>query len=1055
MTNNQHLLIRASAGTGKTYRLSGRFLALLFQGVAPERILATTFTRKAAGEILDRVLERLVDALDDPQELADLAKATEMPGIDRDACEALLASLTKNLHTFQVRTIDSFFVHLVRLFALDLELPSDWNICDERVDERLRSEAMQSVLAVESKEELLLLLRELSKGGAGRSVQTMMMDRTRDLRPAHLESRPEAWDSFGTGNGLSDDELRAALGAVEAAELPTTAKGEPNKNWLKARDTLLRRAQAGLWEELFTEGGLGVAYLSEEQVYSRKPFPDAFLEALAPLMAHASHCVLKELRHRNLAAQSLTETFESTYQEQKRQEGSYSFSDLPHALAPRTASKLPIDERELDLWFRLDGRIDHLLLDEFQDTSPVQWRILEPIASEIASDHSGERSFFCVGDVKQSIYSFRHAEPRLLADLPRMLPGIEDEEMDLSFRSSQCVLDAVNLVFSETANNSALAADELASYRSACAQWSHGYREHKAAKDIPGAVSMFEAPESENVEASLIEAAVKRVLTLRQEAPAATIGILLRKRKWIPRLIRELREHDVDASGEGGTPLTDARSVLAYLSLLHLADHPEDKAAAFHLASSPFGKDFDLEDPVDDQRRRELSRQWRRQLSDEGLGEFTRALAQRVAANVDWSAWDRARFSQLMDQAFAFEAQGERRSSAFVDHVRSKNVEAPGGSSVRVMTIHASKGLEFDAVLLPELTGSFVNLRSTLHSHRQEPEAPFDAVSLAISKKLKPLSQELSALYDHNTTRAVEDSLCVLYVAMTRAARRLEMIVPWVDPDKNVNVPETHHVLRAAFAPHGLHEADEEGLIWSHVSSATGNEWAEGLKSAQQETAQEPQTTFALAKSDNQRHATRRSPSAQEGGDAISIKELLNPKGGAALGTWVHRCLEDLDWAESFATDPATLAASPGLRNASEPDQRAAAEVVAQALQHDEIRNALSKANYDSESYDCIEVFTEDRFIRSEPNAHGESELWSGSIDRLVVGFNGETASFAEVIDYKSDAIERDELENRAAHYATQLEAYRAAIAERYQLAREDVRARLIFLRLGVVHDLG
>jgi ATP-dependent exoDNAse (exonuclease V) beta subunit len=120
----------ASAGTGKTYQLSGHFLRLLFAGVPPERVLATTFTRKAAGEILDRVLSRLLDATRDCEKLAGLEDAVGRP-LERGECVALLARVSRRLDRFRVRTLDSFFVHVGRLFALDLGLTPDWALVDE------------------------------------------------------------------------------------------------------------------------------------------------------------------------------------------------------------------------------------------------------------------------------------------------------------------------------------------------------------------------------------------------------------------------------------------------------------------------------------------------------------------------------------------------------------------------------------------------------------------------------------------------------------------------------------------------------------------------------------------------------------------------------------------------------------------------------------------------------------------------------------------------------------------------------------------------------------
>jgi len=1051
-----HLLIRASAGTGKTWRLSGRFLALLLDGVKPERILATTFTRKAAGEILDRVLERLVEAVEEESKLAELARATGALGLDRERCVRLLAEVTRSLHSFQVRTIDSFFVHLVRLFALDLELPPDWRICDDRLDERLRSQAWQEVLAEEPAEALLLLLRELSKGGAGRRVQAKLLDETRVLRPALLESPAEAWDSFEVGRGLAPEELERALEAVERAPLPMTAKGEPHGSWVKARTTLLGRARDGLWSELITEGGLGVVYFSEHRTYYKKPIPDELLEALDPLFGHAVHEVLRELRDRNLAARSLLETFEGAYQSRKREEGAYSFGDLPHALAPRTATRLPLDERELDLWFRLDGHVDHLLLDEFQDTAPVQWRILAPIASEIASESGGARTFFCVGDVKQSIYSFRLAESRLLSELKRSLPSLAEEELKDSYRSSQVVLDTVNRVFESIEANSALEGDELEVHRDACRSWAAGFPTHEAAKELPGAAVVIEAREGDDTQRELVETTVRRVQRLTAEAPQASIGILLRRNAWAPRLIHRLREAGIDASGEGGNPLTDSRAVQVFLALLHLADHPADSAAAFHVETSPFARHLEPALDGSPESQRALSRRLRQRLTDEGLAEVVRDFAAEVAEGEAWSAWDRARFGQLLDQAFAFRDEDDPRPSAFVDHVRKKNVEAPGGSPVRVMTIHASKGLEFDAVVLPELSGKFVNPRADLFTLRSRPEELFERVSLGIKKALQPISPALRELYEHNLRRAVEDSLCVLYVAMTRAARRLELIVPWQDPDKKVKVPDAHHLLRAALAPELAAEPDEDGILWAHPENAPGAGWADGLRAVEEQPEEEPRVTLEPkpGRTTAARSLPRKSPSEQEHLRARDAATVLRPRRGALVGELVHACCEELRWIEEGAPERDSLAQLPALRRAPAELRETALDLFERALEAPAIRKALSREACEAPSGCELEVLAEEPFAIPLPGAEGEDELWVGAIDRLVLARDGDRVVHAEVVDYKSDRVDPAQLEAQVEHHAPQLRQYREVVARRYRLDPASIRARLLFLALGEVRDV-
>jgi ATP-dependent exoDNAse (exonuclease V) beta subunit len=1058
MSAPAHKLILASAGTGKTYQLTNQFLGLLFRGVEPERILATTFTRKAAGEILDRVLSRLVDAVEDPEKLAELATALASPGLDARACRALLSRLTRSLDSFQVRTIDSFFVHLIRLFALDLELPPHWGISSEREDQALQAEAMHDLLATLPSGEAMRLLRELDSGRIGRVVHDKLLDHVGRMRPVFLESADGAWEGVSPGRKPSDEELERALGSVMDAELPTTQAGKPSGHWVKARSGFVKLTQEQNWEGILTKG-FGSVYLSEERTYYRQPMPDSLCEAVAPIVRRAAHEFLATLRARNRAIHALLERFEVAYAERKRERGAYRFDDLPLALSPHAASESPIEARELDMWFRLDSHIDHLLLDEFQDTSPIQWRILDKIAGEIAADGTGERSFFCVGDVKQSIYGFRQAEPRLLAELPRLLPGLEPEAIDKSFRSSEVVLGTVNRVFSNLVDNPALGHDDVAAYRPGAERWQEGFHRHEPALKLPGAAFVVEArpkAEGEKLDVSLLERTVERAVLVCEESRDAGVGILMRERKHIPGLIHQLRGKGIDASGEGGNPLTDSEAVLAFLSLLHLADHPADKAAAFHVGSSRFGAYVDLAKDADCECRRDLARGVRVRLVAEGLGAVCAEFALQVAGDAAWSAWDKARFAQLSELAFAFEDSAGLRPSDFVDHVRSERVESPGGARVRVMTIHGAKGLEFDAVILPELHKDLVGQRSGLLVDRPLPEGPIETVSVSPNKGLLRADAALRKIYDDTTARMFGEGLSTLYVAMTRAARRLDLIVPWRDPDKEVKVPKTADLVRSALPADEIHEPDAAGVIWSHPDNAPAAGWAAQLRGEGADAGEAPAAldSFELAPSSGPRSLTRRSPSAEEGGRLVNAEWLFRDKRGARRGTLLHCWLEELDWIEDFELKESHVlekgrAIEPNLET-----RRAELQSLRTALEAEPVRAALSREGCGAPEGLDVEVRKERAFSAVLADEGGEEQLWTGSIDRLVLGRRGGEIVWADVLDYKTDRVDEAALDERTAYYRPQLESYGRVVAAQTGLAADTIRLRLVFLEPGRVIDL-
>jgi len=215
-----HVLIRASAGTGKTYQLSNRFLGLVALGVSPELILASTFTRKAAGEILDRVLVRLAGAALDDDACRNLASALGDMGLKPARALDLLAHLVKQLHRLRISTLDSYFAQMATSFSLELGLPTGWRIVEEPVDQRLRTEAIAAVLAGDDTKTTVNLMHLLSKGEAQRSVSDQLRDLVNSLYGLYAETPAEAWGALEGGRPLDGETLGATLEALVAAPLP-------------------------------------------------------------------------------------------------------------------------------------------------------------------------------------------------------------------------------------------------------------------------------------------------------------------------------------------------------------------------------------------------------------------------------------------------------------------------------------------------------------------------------------------------------------------------------------------------------------------------------------------------------------------------------------------------------------------------------------------------------------------------------------------------------------------------------------------------------------------
>ncbi|MEN6556557.1 MAG: UvrD-helicase domain-containing protein, partial [Thermoguttaceae bacterium] len=188
-----NLVIRASAGTGKTFQLSNRYLAIALAGAAVDSILATTFTRKAAGEILDRVLLRLADAALSDDRRAELGDQLGTGPIDPADCRRLLGEMVRQTHRLRIGTLDSFFMQIAQSFSLELGLPPGWQIADELTDVRLQRKAIRQLLQRHSTGDVLRLMHLLTKGEATRSVGDQIASLVEGLHSLYQESSPEAW----------------------------------------------------------------------------------------------------------------------------------------------------------------------------------------------------------------------------------------------------------------------------------------------------------------------------------------------------------------------------------------------------------------------------------------------------------------------------------------------------------------------------------------------------------------------------------------------------------------------------------------------------------------------------------------------------------------------------------------------------------------------------------------------------------------------------------------------------------------------------------------------
>lgn len=1059
-----HLVVRASAGAGKTFQLTTRYLDLLARHEPTQNILATTFTRKAAGEVMDRVLSRLASACSDERHRRALGDALEQPCLSRADCITMLRCVTESLHRLSVGTIDSFFNRAARAMAMDLGLPPDPRLIDEGspLAQQMRFDAIQAVLGEHADNDqglttLIEMLRRLHHDTAQRSVTEAMDHIVKDLGDVY-QSYPDRslWDQLPDTGRLSADLLTIAIEALDqmAPYLPLTKAGSFNKGFKKAYEAMLADARSGYWDN-FLANGLIKKLIDGETTFSRVELSEDWLTAIKPLMVHAKAVRLGALADQTRATFDLLEMFDRHYRAARYAQRVLLFSDLTHLLAQGLPGLGEAGVEEL--CYRLDAKVTHLLLDEFQDTSLRQWDVLKPFAEQIASTSDGSRSLFCVGDTKQAIYGWRGGCAELF-DAVQSYPGVEPALLSKSYRSSQIVLDAVNQVFTSLVGNAA-----LSDCQRAASKWQRGFELHEAVqRDLPGHVVLHTTTSSDgtdNADMGDDDASAppdqhahdtaRYIKDLAAQMPGRRVGVLMRSRAKAKTLMHALRSLGVRAAEEGGNPISHNAAVAAVLAAIQFADHPGDTVARFHTINSPIGEVLGFDRSTNPE---QFARQLRRALIDQGYGQVIAQWTQRLAPSCD--AASLRRLMQLVELAEEYDAFGATlRPSFFVQSVRAAKVEDASPASVRVMTIHASKGLEFDAVVLPDLDAnlSAQDARDLVVLDRDSPIDPVRGIYRRLPKDLSSLTLDLQHAHDQRAQEKRTEDLCLLYVAMTRAKQALHMLVRPLKQSSSGKPTSTGltNLSYAAILRQALRDSDKEGFAGDERLFETGSaDWA-GAPAEPDDLATPPTSKpdpIRLTPSEGKvsRSWVKASPSQMHNQARVSVDDLLslNATAGQQYGTAIHAMLQHVGFIDEGALDEQAM------RNAGEraglkgPDLDQTLARLRHILDQPAAQSLLQRVGAD-------ELWRERRFMTRLDN-----RLIAGSFDRVHLWHQGGKPIRALLIDYKTDRVDDASIDAKVAGYADQLRLYRAALSAMISIEPAAIETKLYFVGDGRVADV-
>jgi ATP-dependent helicase/nuclease subunit A len=1052
----RHILVSASAGSGKTYQLVRRHLHLLALGQPPEGIAAMTFTRKAAGEFFQRILQRLSVLAQHGEPPDEYFTGMEPLPENWPEFAPLLRKVTQRLHRLRLGTMDSFFASITACFPLELGLPFGASVMAENEAAQARHEALDALLErIHSARDdragraLLEGFKQATFGIEERSAVDTLESWIHDHHTTWLDSaHVSQWGGLPGLELKSGGSLPAAINDLRDRFVPRSDEGARFFNELITEASALEPGTAlparvkyfldkttAVWSDLksgHAEIGWGRGKKSELTGETAR----AWVRVAEAILNNELKC--RAQRTQGMAA--LMELYEAEYARRVRSRGRLSFADVQRLLAAAaTGGAEWADDEKGELWFRLDGRYDHWLFDEFQDTSRVQWNVVRGLVDEVMQDDTGRRSFYAVGDPKQSIYLWRQAEPGLFDDVLREWPhqdqdGLEPQTLSESFRSAPAVLDAVNAVFANTAGIEAVLPGCTTGF---------AFQKHAAAQrhlQLSGYAALLSVPEEAGTRNPSTTPAVTALLNeIRPLERGLTCAVLVRGNKNASAVAEELRATTgMEIVCESQIyPATDNAVTLALLSLLQLAAHPGDTLALEHLKMTPLwpqiepaGQGWPL-----------ACHQVREAVFEHGFVGFTENWVRHlrlVLPEID--AFHELRLRQFGEMAAEFDASGSRDIDAFLLHARDMPVQVLAtANAVQVMTVHKAKGLEFDVVILPDLNGDAMDhvRRRSLIVNRdaqgiswvlQEPPRIFAPLHAALQEEMETSKQ-----------RSGFESLCRLYVAMTRAKRGLYLIAEPPPKAKEPSMKESQFVRRMLGVTGGAEEGASYGVEWQTGDS----QWF----AASPSVPSLPAVTVAVARPlgkllrEFQPLSKRVTPSGEE---AFRVKgSMLFSAGrepGRKLGNWVHELLAQVEWwdaSSSMAALEARWQASGLLRGD-------AVEATAVAM----VRSVL---NSTAASFAFAKPASEAQAWRERPFDLIHEGSWiSGIFDRVVVQHDS-----VRLIDFKTDEVADDEaLAEKVAGYRPQILLYRQALARLTGLRQEEIESALLFTRSCRVVDV-
>ncbi len=1068
--------LAANAGSGKTRVLTDRVARLLLGGVQPQHILCLTYTKAAASEMQNRLFRRLGAWAMLPE--GPLRQALHDLGIDgamdsarlRDA-RTLFARAIETPGGLKIQTIHSFCAALLRRFPLEARVSPQFTEIEDRAADLLRAEIVDQMADGADAPLITGLAQHYSGEDFGKLTRMVVQHREGFAVPMRLSDLLGLFDQPAdltegrilaeVFDGGEDDLIAALIPALRA-------KGG---NDGKAADRLallgpLGYDQLPALEGIFLTGPTAKAPFTakvgsfptkatRDQLSAHMPALDALMQRVEA--ARDARLALGAAR-KSHALHAFATRFISLYAEQKLLRGWLDFDDLIFK------ARDLLTDPAVAAWvlFRIDGGIDHILVDEAQDTSPAQWDVIRKLAAEFSSGEGARkevaRTLFVVGDKKQSIYSFQGADPRefdrMHAEFKTKMDAANQPFQSLtlaySFRSSPAVLDVVDAAFAEKPE---------AGFG--------GEAAHQAFKRaLPGRVDLWPVIETQDdtddrkwfepldrrgarhhtvILAEQIASQIRQMIDSRVTIPIDVAGghakrvvtpgdflILVQRRSQLfAEIIRACKIHDLPIAGADRLKVGGELAVRDLAALLCFLAVAEDSLSLATALRSPlFGWSekqlFDLAHP------RQEAHLWQSLRARPETYAKTLAVLNDLRANVDFlRPYDlieriltrhggRKRLlarlgreaedgiNALLSQALAYERNAIPSLTGFLVWMETDDLEIKrqidsASDQIRVMTIHGAKGLEAPIVILPDMGKRDIQIKDEIVTMEGRPLWKTSAAEMP-----GPMAHRV----DDMKSAQFEERMRLLYVALTRAEKWLIVAAGGELSKRNDSL---YQIVETAMDALGTRDVTFQGLSIRRFAHA---DW-EGLPdmvapgAEARPVAGDPLFECPAPAPPNSVEVL--SPSELGGAKALPGETGRDEAAAKAYGTLVHLYLEVLgpmragDWADAAA---AVRSAHP------DTDDHAEAFAEASAV----LQNAA-----------LAEVFTAETLAEVPISAPWGARRLSGVIDRLVVSSDRVLA-----VDFKTNRSVPTTPERCPDGLLRQMGAYAHMLAQIYPNRRID-----------------